>query len=137
MRYVAMGRFFVFLMIFPVLGAYYVYNLMNHAINYKKVEARVNSFDVECKYYKVERGAITKRTTKTDWESCGQIEREFANDRANISYRTKVSVSYISPADNIQHEGDVTIMGEQEGLTTGGRWEVLAHTSNPEEIDPV
>lgn len=141
MRYVARGRLFVFVLAALVAGVLSLYSSIEHWINYRQVAAHVVSVVYRCHREGTTLGDFKRSRSALAERDCSDAELSYPGSKSKRALiKTLLHVSYVSPADNREHQGVIQFIGwfeDVKSMPRSGKWNILAHTTNPNVIEKI
>ena len=125
----------------PAAGAVYAWDAADTTLNYTQVAGRIDRVERECQVERRDRTGPVKTRETSSWIDCLAAEREAMGDpKAEIFYRTSVTVRYFSPVDNSEQTASYRFNGDPEtarALTRGAEIAIYASKSKHRAIKPV
>jgi hypothetical protein len=89
------------------------YNQYDRTANFQPVDARISAVSDQCYMEKVEREAVTKRTSTSDLLGCERAEyltREHPKWRGYaIRHKIEIRFAFVSPVDGTTHTSSLTL----------------------------
>jgi hypothetical protein len=122
-----------------VAGTVMIVQKIDHSMNYVPATASITDVKASCYLQKVERGVLTKTTETTDKMNCERAEELRSSHPAYEGMKVKgmmdVSFEYISPVDQLQHDGELTYSYEDYAplaqASSGTELPILVSKSDP------
>jgi len=125
----------------PAAGAVYAWDAADTALNYTRVAGRIDRVERECQVERRDRTGPVKTRETSSWMDCAFAEdAAMGGSKAEIFYRTSVTVRYFSPVDNSEQTASYRFNGYPEksrALTRGAELAIYASKRDRGAIKPV